>query len=131
MNGIDALRGEIAEQHGLDPRAATLLTGETIGKLEHSADELAKLVDAHSRQAPGAEADPITEALASKAVSKRRLLATITGRHPQPRDQRGRFAGFDGGARQPVPEPPDRVRDHDELVAQMARLRRTFGGGDF
>ena len=37
--------------------------------------------------------------------------------------------GFDGGARTAMPLPRDPVRDHDELIVELALHRRVFGGG--
>jgi hypothetical protein len=132
MNAVDALRAEVATRHGLGREAAALLAGETVDQLEQSAVALAHFVDAHKGDAElAAEPDPITAALAGKAEHKRQLAATILGRRSQSHDERGRFAprgSFDGGAREPLPAPRDPQRDHDELVAQMVRLRRIFGG---
>jgi hypothetical protein len=130
MSAVDALRGEVATQHGLDPRAASLLSGETVQELEENATELAHFVHTHARdEEPVVEVDPIGTALAGKAERKRQLAATIL-RPPLPsRDEQRRFAksGFDGGARLPVPEPSDPLRDHDEFVGELARVSRTFG----
>jgi hypothetical protein len=77
--------------------------------------------------------DPITAALRHKQARKAALNDLLRGRR-QPRDELGRFAaipssGFDGGARTPAPVPRDPVRDHDQLIWQLANVSRTFRGG--
>jgi hypothetical protein len=54
----------------------------------------------------------------------------LRGRQPQPRDERGRFTGFDGGARQPVPQSRPPEQEHGELLVKLARLS-AIRGGDF
>jgi hypothetical protein len=49
--------------------------------------------------------------------------------HRSPRDQAGRFTGFDGGARQSLPVPKSPEQAHGELIGQLAALRRIYGGG--
>jgi hypothetical protein len=124
------LRRTIAAEHGLDEQAAALLTGESVAELERSASALAQLL-AERREQPESESarDFFAEARRAKDAKKRALVDALTGRASQPRDERGRFTGFDGGARQPIPtrRPPE--QEHDELVGKLMSLSRTFRGG--
>ena len=125
MSVDDELRRQVAQAHGLDPRAATFITGDTLDEVEASAAELAQLVDTTPEPAP--RRDVFTEALTAKAQRQRQLAALFTERPARERDAQGRYtaraSGFDGGARQSVPAPADPHADHDELVVQLARLR--------
>jgi hypothetical protein len=128
------LRRAIAAEHGLDPKAAPLLVGESIEELEASAAALARLIG-ERREEPEREPAPAPDvfgaARRAKDAKRRALLDALGGRAPQPRDEQGRFTGFDGGARQPMPtrRPPE--LEHNELVVRLAALSRTFGGGGF
>lgn len=75
-----------------------------------------------------ARPDPFTNMQGSKARRKQELAVIFTGRVPPPGDQLGRFAGFDGGAREPAPLPRDPEREHGELVSRLAITSRTFRG---
>jgi hypothetical protein len=126
---LEALKREVAVQRGLGVDAARFLSGEALDQIEQSAAELSALVEMHGRQQPEpAQVDPITAALASKAQQKRALAETILGRPQQARDERGRYTSrtvsFDGGARGSTVQPPrDVVREHDEVIGRLARIR--------
>jgi hypothetical protein len=64
----------------------------------------------------------------SKAARKQALEALLSGRTPQQRVAGSGFAhssgGFDGGRHPPVPPPRDPLRDHDALIAELARWSR-------
>jgi hypothetical protein len=128
----DDPREIVAAEYGLTPEAAKFLVGETLDEVEASAVALMQLIgrdegrDPDPAPAPQAH-DPITAALAAKAQRKRALAAIFTGREPQRRDERGRFTGFDGGARKPTPPRRDPEREHGQLIAHMATFSRTFG----
>jgi hypothetical protein len=70
--------------------------------------------------------DPITGAALHREARKAALLDLVAGRQTRS-ETRPRSGGFDGGARQPVPtrRPPE--QEHNQLVAQLAQLSRTFG----
>jgi hypothetical protein len=125
------LKALVASERGLDHRAAQFLRGSTLAEVEASADALVKLIGQGDKPEPAAATgapDPFTGAAAAKAQRKRDLLNTVTGRTPQPRDERGRFSGFDGGAQQPVPPPPE---DHGAWLARVIRERRADAGALF
>jgi hypothetical protein len=129
---LESLRAEIAAARGLSPHAVGFLDGTTLAEIEAQADELARVIGASgARHEPGAAAgaDLFTIAAREKARRKASLAALFSGRTPQPRDESGRFTGFDGGARQPLPVRSDPEREHGELVAQLVSLRRISGGG--
>jgi hypothetical protein len=126
---LDRVRREVASGRGLPDGAVGFLDGQTLEQIEAQADGLAKVLD-RPRQVPPAAPDPITVARAAKTERKRSLVASLAGRPAHRRGRAGRFtSGFDGGARQPIPTPSDPVRDHAELVAQLA-YRSKLGGSD-
>jgi hypothetical protein len=133
-DGIDELRVDLARERGLPDTAASFLQGRTVAEVEAQAGTLVALLGktrAAREPEPAPAPNPFAIATAQKE-RKRAVLALFTGRASQPRDAKGRYAGFDGGARQPVPErASDPERDHGELVAQIVRLRRIFGVSDF
>jgi hypothetical protein len=121
MTGRDELRVELVIARGLNPDAASLLTGTGVEELEASADELAKLVGARSDDQEPEQtdlADLFTNVSSVKARRKRQLAELLVGDAPQPRDERGRWAGFDGGAR---PSPPAAPPSHDEWLLEVLR----------
>ena len=126
------LRQEIATSRGLPPSAGSLLTGTTLAELEQCADELAQFVarDDVGDQEPEPETfqDVISASLAGRA-QQAALIRALHGCAGPPRDAAGRFVstGFDGGARTPFPIRQDPVREHGELIAQMASLSRMYG----
>jgi hypothetical protein len=126
--GPEALREEIAASRGLDPRAAKLLTGTTLEEVEASADELVKLLDRGGREEE--PTDLFASARADQARRKQALLTALAGRSEQPRDDRGRYGSFDGGARQPVPTPRDPSATHSELVSRLAAQSHLHGAAD-
>lgn len=135
MSELGELQQAIAAEHGLPPEAAAFLTGATIEAVEASAVALGKLLGAvHVSEEPPADREPdfFTVAVAAKAERQQALVDAITGRVPQRRDARGRFAiaggSFDGGARQPVSGPPP---SHDEWLSDVLRHRRADVGSRF
>jgi hypothetical protein len=95
MSGPDdtRLKTLVARQHGLDGRAARLLVGGTVEEVETSATALVKLLHerAEEDQGPAAPSpDPFAAAATAKAERRQTLLAALTGRAPQRRDERGR-----------------------------------------
>jgi hypothetical protein len=118
----------VARQHGLDGRAARLLVGETVEELEGSAAALQELLRerAEDERGPAAPSpDPSTAAAAAKAERRQTLLAALTGRAPQRRDERGRFTGFDGGARSAVPASPE---SHEATLTRLLRTGEANAG---
>jgi hypothetical protein len=134
-DGIDELRVDLARERGLPDAAVSFLRGGTVAEVEAEADTLAALLGTTrvAREPEcGPAQNPFTIAVAQKQQRKRELLATFSGRHPQqPRDARGRFATFDGGARQSVPAPRDPEADHNELVNRVATVARMFARSEF
>jgi hypothetical protein len=126
---VDEVRAAVAARHGLGADAASFLTGSTIDELEASAERFARFVDEHRQQAqPTSPPEPISAAIANKQAQKRRLAEMVVGRsRSQPRDEHGRYTGFDGGARRPVTRPADPEAEHNVTVSQLAWLGRTFG----
>jgi hypothetical protein len=130
---LDAVRVEAGVELGLNRKAAKLLlAGETAEEVEEAARALSEFINSRApRQEPDPEpADPISAGRREAAERKRRLLAAITGRRAQPRDRQGRFASvsFDGGARQPVPQPPP---THDEWLGEVIARRLADSGARF
>jgi hypothetical protein len=126
VTDVNELRQLIAAKHGLDARAARLLVGESIEELERSAAKLAQLVGARREQ----EAEPEPEgffaaAARAKAARKQELAAIFTGHAPQPRDERGRFAEFNRGARASAPPPPE---THGQTLARLLRSGQANAG---
>jgi hypothetical protein len=127
------LRRLVATEYGLEPEAATFLTGSTLDELDASAAELVRLLRKRREQEqPAAGQGLFADAVAATARRKRELTALFCGRAPQPRDERGRFArtsgGFDGGVRgEPVPHRRPPELEHNDLVVRMAELSRAFG----
>jgi hypothetical protein len=123
------VRALIAREYGLDSEAAGLLTGETLAEVEASAAALSKLLgeQREARREQTLAPDFFTGAAAAKAERKQTLLEAITGRAPQPRDERGRFAssGFDGGARQTV---APRRQSHDQWLVDLLHHGRADVG---
>src|SRR5215471_11033292 len=118
----------VAAEHGLDQEAAQFLTGETVEEIQASAVALAQLIGRSADRVPddAPAVDPITAGLRAKAERKASLHALLTGRSPQPRDEQGRYTGFEGGAMKSVPRPRDQLREHGQLIAEMAAISRTF-----
>jgi hypothetical protein len=131
---VDPVRAAVAAEHGLDDRAASFLTGETVEAIDASAVALTKLLGERAEQGATASkaADPISTALGMKAQRQAALVQALHGQPTQERDQAGRFAGktstgFDGGARMPVAARRSPEAEHNEVVASLVGLRRTFG----
>jgi hypothetical protein len=129
---VDAVREAVAARHGLSAEAASFLSGSTVEEIEQSAEQLARFVDEHGRREEPAPPtlDPISAALADKRAQKRRLAEWLTAspKPSQPRDEQGRYASFDGGARPSLPvRKSDPTREHDQLVTGLANFARTFG----
>jgi hypothetical protein len=127
MSGPDAeLRAAVAAEHGLDADAAPFLQGSTVEEVEASAAALAKLLGKRD------EPDPLADLFAfaaRKGERQQALVDALTGRAPQRRDGRGRFAGgFDGGVRTPVSARRAPEVEHGHLIGRMAALSRTFRG---
>jgi hypothetical protein len=117
------------------PDAAAFLTGSTVEELEASADGLGRLIAEH-RERSEPEPDPatpdlLTEARTAQRERTARLAAMFTGRPKPPgqsRNELGRFASFDGGARAPVPAPRDPHQEHDQVILGLATMRALGGG---
>jgi hypothetical protein len=135
--GLDTVRAEAASARDLPAGAERFLTGVSVEQIETAADALAQLAAATTTQ-ERAKVDPLTSLFqnmtAAKADRQRHLVAALHRPSPQPRDGQGRFtprAGFDGGARGPMPQRPSPEQAHNETVVQLAGLSRMFGGGSF
>jgi hypothetical protein len=122
---LDRLRAEAVAARGLDPAAASFVTGTTLAEIEQSADDLARLIrqreqlaadDLAQREQPAS--DLFTRAAADKQRRRRQLLGALTGRPRPGRDEQGRFVkgGFDGGARE---SPPPPTPTHDQTLAWL------------
>jgi hypothetical protein len=126
----DDLRELVAAEHGLPQAAVGFLSGSTLSEVETSAQELNQLLGGRQDE-PTPPTDLIAMALRAKNARKAKLAQVFLGRpRPQPRDEKGRWVGFDGGARQPLPEPRDPERDHNAAVARLGQ-RQMLGGVDF
>jgi hypothetical protein len=125
------LRREIAASRGLGERALAFLDADTVQAIEAQADELVALLGtttARDEQDPAPAADPITLALQAKARRRRALVQAVLGRPEQPRDEHGRYTGFDGGPRGLAPttrKPPE--QEHAETILALARIRALGG----
>jgi hypothetical protein len=130
----DALRREVAASRGLSPSAMSFLDGTTVKAIEDQADTLAGLLTDRGERVHDAELDVFTRAMQDK-VRRRAALASMFAGRPveaaQPRDERGRYAGYDGGVRAPVPVTPDPERAHGELLSQLIAVRRLHGSDGF
>jgi hypothetical protein len=73
--------------------------------------------------------DLFSGAAVAKTQRQRSLLNVLHGRVPQARDQHGRCASFDGGARQPVPIRRQPEQEHNRLIGELASAARTFRVG--
>jgi hypothetical protein len=139
---LDQVRRDVAALRRLPAGSEKFLTGENVEAIENQAIALRRLVEGHRSQEPAqagdpeeAAGDPLRNILANAHTEKHRrhhaILQALGHRRPdQPRDAGGRFAptaGFDGGARMPLPQPSDPVADHNDLVAEMSKVSRTFG----
>lgn len=135
------VRQFVAAEQGLDAEAAEFLAGSTVSELEANAAALAKLLGTAAAQEPEPAPrppDPFSGAAERKAARQRDLVRSLHGGQQQ-RDEHGRFvspsrasgAGFDGGARGGLPLRRSPEQEHNELVAQMASVSRTyrFGSG--
>jgi hypothetical protein len=109
-----------------------LLTGSTVDEIESSAAALAEFVDVHAARRQEQEPpDLVATARAAKEERKRTLLAALAGRREQPRDPRGRYASFDGGARPSVPAARNAEAEHAELAARLiGESRQSRGSAD-
>jgi hypothetical protein len=125
-SNLDQLRAEAVAARGLDPGAASFVTGTTIAEIEQSADDLASVIrqreqaDADEREQPGS--DLFTRAAADKQRRRSELLDALTGRPRPERDEQGRFVsgGFDGGSRTPPPPP---APSHDQTLSELFRSK--------
>jgi hypothetical protein len=87
------------------------------------------LADRAEREATVSQAsDPIARSLEAKSRKHDGLLRALHGQPAQARDERGRFAGFDGGVREPAPTPGP---SHDEWLGGVLRDRRADVGANF
>ena len=131
---LDRFRAEAVAARGLDPAAASFVTGATLADIEQSADDLARLIrqreqaDADERGQPGS--DFFTRAAADKQRRRSELLDALTGRPRPERDEQGRFvsAGFDGGSRTPPPSP---APSHDQTLSELFRTKAADVGRSF
>jgi hypothetical protein len=123
----DDLRRTVAVEHGLSLEAAQFLTGSTLAELEASAVALARMIEERREPESASATDFFAGAARAKAERKQAVLDAVTGRapRPQPRDERGRYTGFDGGARQTV---APRRQSHEEWLADVLRHRRADVG---
>jgi hypothetical protein len=123
------LRRFVAAEHRLPEGSAVFLRGETLEEVERSAVEFAQLFreGRDQERAVGKPGPFFADMVAAKARRKEALAELLTGRASlQPRDARGRWTGFDGGARQPAPTRGSPEREHNELVSELTRVSRTF-----
>ena len=126
----------MANEHGLDAEHARFLVGTSVDELERSAIRLKQLLgerESEEHEPPFAHASALFATAETKAERKRALRAVITGRAPQPRDERGRFtsSGFDGGAREPAQTPRNPEREHDRWLLDALASRRVDAGARF
>jgi hypothetical protein len=117
------------------------LDATTLEGIEGQADALVKVLGTRDDQprppvpngtvAQESVGDWLARARAAKQERQRALLASFVGRPPQPRNALGQFTstGFDGGARQPVRPAGDPVREHAQVVAQLAGLSKLGRSG--
>jgi hypothetical protein len=124
------VRRAIATDRGLPATAVGLLTGETVHELEASADALVGLLAMHGREQPEPP-DPVVAALQAGRAKQQAAVARLFRRHPQPRDEAGRFrpaSSFDGGPRGPalpIRKPPE--EEHGRLLSEIVAMRRIYG----
>jgi hypothetical protein len=126
-----ALRRLVAAEHRLPEGSAAFLRGETLEEVERSAVEFALLFgkDRNQEWSVRKPGPFFSDMVAAKARRKEALAELLSGRASlQPRDARGRWTGFDGGARQPAPTRGSPEREHNELVSELTRVSRTFRG---
>ena len=132
--GLDQFRAEAVAARGLDPAAASFVTGATITDIEQSAADLARLIrqreqadadDLAQREQPGS--DFFARAVADKQRRRSELLGALTGRPRQERDEQGRFVsgGFDGGSRT---SPPSPAPSHDQTLSELFRTKAADDG---
>jgi hypothetical protein len=135
-DGLDRVRAEVARSRGLADGAAGFLSGHTIEEIEASADAFAQLRQTSAdRRVPDEAAAPdfFTGAAIAKADRQAELRALFAGRASQERDEAGRFTtsggfGFDGGARQTLPQPPP---GHGAWLGEVLRSRAADRGAAF
>jgi hypothetical protein len=131
---LDPVWATIASEAGLPKEAEAFLSGETIAEVEESASRLVKLLGERAEQEAvvSQATNPIAASLGMKAQRQAALVQALHGGTVQERDEAGGFAGkttgFDGGARETIPERRDPEREHGDLLGQMASISRTFGG---
>jgi hypothetical protein len=131
MSGLDEVRLEVSRAHRLPDAATNFLTGETVERIEEQAAELAKLGASTRADLEPATHDLIGTARAAKHERRQTLLAALAGHREQPRDRRGQYASFDGGARAPVPTRGDPQAEHTELAARLiGESRQSRGPAD-
>jgi hypothetical protein len=75
-------------------------------------------------EAAPAPVDPIIDAIEHARSRKAALCDVPTGRKPPTPLEHARPATMDGGARQPVPQPRDPMREHNELIWRGATAAR-------
>lgn len=89
-----------------------------------------KLLGERRQDEPEPAPDIFTAAAAAKTARKRALLGTVTGRAAhQPRDEQGRFTGFDGGVRRQ--SAPPRAETHEETLLTILSNRAAAVGRNF
>ena len=111
------LRAEVAAARGLGPDAATFLTGSALAEVEASADALVQLLGERGHAEETGPDDLFARASVEKAARKERLLAALSGPAPQPRDDAGRYASYDGRARTPAPS----QESHGDWLGRVVR----------
>jgi hypothetical protein len=131
-NPPDELRFAVASAHGLSEDAMPFLFGATLEELEVNADALVALLGARRERTEERWSPSLGDLLTDRASFKTRrqhhLIQALHGRTPQPRDERGRWTGFDGGAR---PLPPRRPETHEEWLTGVLRTRAADRGANF
>ena len=132
MSDLEAIRFQIASARGLLSAAAKFLAGSNLVELEESASAFQRLLSAHAEPSEPEAVAPtnlLADARAAKTARSRAIIEMFSGSPAgQPRDERGRYAGFDGGARRPIPVRASPEREHGDVVLGLARLRALRGG---
>ena len=136
----NADEAELARRYSLSTEDVQRVRGESWAERCADAERLAQLSDSQSirdrarRHLQAMQDKPNKGELAAltghaerKAQATARLIGV--GSEEPEKDEEGP-PGFDGGAREPAPAPPDPKADHDALVVEYLRTLPPAGGGD-
>jgi hypothetical protein len=127
---LDAVRRHVAAERGLDEAALAFIGGTTVDEIEASASRFVSLIGTREKSSSGPSGDLFADVARAQRARRDAIVALFVGRPAeQPRGDDGRYASFDGGAR----EQPARVEpeSHEQWLSRILASRAADAGAHF